>query len=125
MMLDRTWTFVKEAGGIIVVCTIVLWGLLTFPRHDNIDVDSSFGDGSQVAESGGETLRQSYGGRLGQLIEPVIEPLGFDWKIGIGIIGAFSAREVFVSTMGVVYSVGGDVQPCESICAKKSETTEH
>ena len=57
----------------------------------------------------GAQLRASYAGRLGRLIEPVIEPLGFDWKIGVGLIGSFAAREVFVSTMGVVYGVGGDV----------------
>ena len=54
-------------------------------------------------------MRESYGGRLGRAIEPAIAPLGFDWKIGVGIIGAFAAREVFISTMGVVYSAGGDV----------------
>jgi ferrous iron transport protein B len=53
-------------------------------------------------------LRQSYAGRLGHLIEPVIKPLGYDWKMGVGLISAFAAREVFVSTMGIVYSVGGD-----------------
>jgi ferrous iron transport protein B len=51
-------------------------------------------------------LRHSYGGRLGRWLEPVIAPLGFDWKIGVGLIGAFAAREVFVSTMGVVYGIG-------------------
>ena len=58
---------------------------------------------SQVA---GENLRQSFAGHLGRLIEPVIAPLGFDWKIGIGIITSFAAREVFVSTMSTVYNVG-------------------
>lgn len=53
-----------------------------------------------------EQLRQSYAGRLGHLIEPAIRPLGFDWKIGVGLVGSFAAREVFVSTMGIVYSVG-------------------
>jgi ferrous iron transport protein B len=53
-----------------------------------------------------EQLRQSYAGRLGHLIEPAIQPLGFDWKIGVGLVGSFAAREVFVSTMGIVYSVG-------------------
>ena len=51
-------------------------------------------------------LEKSYGGRLGKSLEPALEPLGFDWKIGIGLIGAFAAREVFVSTLGVVYGVG-------------------
>ena len=54
-------------------------------------------------------LENSYGGRLGRLIEPTIEPLGFDWKMGIGLVGAFAAREVFVGTMGVIYGIGGDV----------------
>ncbi|HMP83714.1 MAG TPA: ferrous iron transport protein B [Verrucomicrobiota bacterium] len=56
----------------------------------------------------GEALRHSFAGRMGQLIEPVIKPLGFDWKIGIGIVASFAAREVFVSTMSTVYNVGSD-----------------
>jgi ferrous iron transport protein B len=61
-------------------------------------------DGEEAAER----LQESYGGRLGQAIEPIIAPLGFDWKIGVGLVGAFAAREVFVSTMGVVYGIGAD-----------------
>src|SRR5688572_27329025 len=57
-------------------------------------------------EEAGENLRHSFAGRLGQLIEPTIHPLGFDWKIGIGIVSSFAAREVFVSTMSLVYNVG-------------------
>src|SRR4029079_18927727 len=57
-------------------------------------------------EAAGERLRQNFAGRLGRLIEPVIRPLGFDWKMGIGIISSFAAREVFVSTMSTVYNVG-------------------
>jgi ferrous iron transport protein B len=51
-------------------------------------------------------LERSFGGRLGKALEPALEPLGFDWKIGVGIVGAFAAREVFVSTMGLVYGLG-------------------
>ena len=58
-------------------------------------------------EEAGARLRGSFAGRLGRLIEPVIAPLGFDWKIGIGIVASFAAREVFVSTMSTVYNVGG------------------
>ena len=65
------------------------------------------------AEYAAARLEASYGGRLGHLVEPTIEPLGFDWKMGIGLIGAFAAREVFVSTMGVVYGLG-DAQDEES-----------
>ena len=57
------------------------------------------------SEESGQLLRASYGGRLGKALEPTIEPLGFDWKIGVGLIGAFAAREVFVSTMAVVYGL--------------------
>jgi ferrous iron transport protein B len=57
-------------------------------------------------QEAGERLRYSFAGRLGQLIEPAIKPLGFDWKIGIGIVSSFAAREVFVSTMSLVYNVG-------------------
>ncbi len=60
------------------------------------------------AAEAAERLRLSYGGRLGRLIEPTIAPLGFDWKIGVGLIGAFAAREVFVSTMGIVYGIGDE-----------------
>jgi len=60
------------------------------------------------AERSALQLANSYGGHLGHAIEPAIAPLGFDWKIGVGIVGAFAAREVFVSTLGIVYSVGGD-----------------
>ncbi|OPX22069.1 MAG: hypothetical protein B1H03_05380, partial [Planctomycetales bacterium 4484_113] len=67
--------------------------------------------GEELAESLAQLdssmqMRHSFAGRLGHVIEPVIHPLGFDWKIGVGLIGAFAAREVFVATMGVVYSVG-------------------
>ena len=92
MMWQRSSMFLREAGTVILACTIGLWALLSFPRHPGED-DS-------------ERLRKSYAGRLGHAIEPAIEPLGFDWKIGVGLIGAFAAREVFVSTMGVVYSAG-------------------
>ncbi len=89
MMWERSRVFVREAGTVILVCTIAIWALLSFPENDDPSAQ----------------LRESYGGQMGQVIEPVLEPLGFDWKTGIGIIGAFAAREVFVSTMAVVYGL--------------------
>jgi ferrous iron transport protein B len=65
--------------------------------------------GAEVSDEG-EQLRQSYAGRLGRAIEPVIEPLGFDWRIGIGLIASFAAREVLVSTLSIVYNVGKDAE---------------
>ncbi|RKY19900.1 MAG: ferrous iron transport protein B [Planctomycetota bacterium] len=130
MVWERARLFVTEAGTVILVCTIVLWALLTFPQDAELsrdfdaeqtavqaraEADPSL-DQDWLAEQrhqlglarDSELLRASWGGQLGQAIEPVIAPLGFDWKIGIGLIGAFAAREVFVSTMGVVYGMGDE-----------------
>jgi ferrous iron transport protein B len=104
MMWDRTRIFLTEAGTVILLCTVILWALLAFPRMSP-EREADLGPEEAAAVS----LQESYGGRLGKAIEPVIAPLGFDWKIGVGLIGAFAAREVFVATMGVVYGVGGDV----------------
>lgn len=115
-MYLRARMFVTEAGTVILACTVVLWALLAFPRdpalskdYDALRAGASDAIVAQLdAEETGERLRKSYGGQLGQAIEPVIAPLGFDWKIGVGLVGAFAAREVFVSTMGVVYGIGAD-----------------
>ena len=98
VMWERSRLFLKEAGSIILVCTVILWGLLTFPKPDVPPGDDPAAQATAI--------EQSYGGRIGKAIEPAIEPLGFDWKIGVGIVGAFAAREVFVSTMAVVYGIG-------------------
>jgi ferrous iron transport protein B len=110
MMKERSWVFVREAGTVILVCTIVLWGLLSFPRAPE---DSGAADAPATAHAAEaehraaqRQLENSYAGRLGKAIEPALAPLGFDWKIGVGIIGAFAAREVFVSTLGLVYGIG-------------------
>lgn len=119
MMWERTRMFLSEAGTVILACTVVLWALLSFPRtlpagapdYDAMIAAAPTAEAAGVVEKEreGALLRHSYGGRLGHAIEPAIRPLGFDWKIGVGMIGAFAAREVFVSTMGVVYSTGADV----------------
>jgi ferrous iron transport protein B len=111
MMWTRSRSFLTEAGTVIVAGSIVLWALLSFPRtplHPTAAVAGANADAAAEQEhvERSERLRHSYAGRLGHAVEPVLSPLGFDWKIGIGIIGAFAAREVFVSTMGVVYGVG-------------------
>ena len=68
-----------------------------------LDTQGGLSPGSPITR--GERLRNSFGGRLGRFMEPVLQPLGFDWRIGIGILGAFTAREVFVSTMGIVFDI--------------------
>jgi ferrous iron transport protein B len=115
MMWQRARAFLSEAGTVILAASIVLWALLNFPRHDSsaeaghVAIHAQGGaEAEQAAQElpESEIMNHSYGARLGHAIEPVIAPLGFDWKMGVGIIGAFAAREVFVATMGVVYSVG-------------------
>jgi ferrous iron transport protein B len=132
MMTSRASMFLREAGTVILGFTILLWALLSFPKDIQFTQDyeaqiSAAATEAQVTEltaaQDGERLRGSYGGRLGHALEPVIQPLGFDWKIGVGLIGAFAAREVFVSTMGVVYGVGGDVNE-ESVTLRERMRSE-
>jgi ferrous iron transport protein B len=118
MMWGKSSMFLREAGTVILACSIALWALLYFPHHVPAgapDYDAQAerapsADARQavLAEKQAAQLANSFGGRIGHAIEPAIKPLGFDWKIGVGIIGAFAAREVFVSTLGIVYAVGND-----------------
>ena len=118
----RTRKFLEDAGTVILTMTIILWALLTFPHSSDIETrydearagilattTDAAAQEEQLAElegrHAGEQLRYSIGGRAGRAIEPAIEPLGFDWRIGVGIIGAFAAREVFVSTLGIVFGI--------------------
>ncbi|MBW2713138.1 MAG: ferrous iron transport protein B [Deltaproteobacteria bacterium] len=118
MMWGRAKYFLTEAGTVILACTIVMWALLAFPKQPGLELQYQERINASISaeevvmlerELEGQLLRDSYAGKMGQFIEPVIEPLGFDWKVGVGLIGAFAAREVFVATMGVVYNVGGEV----------------
>ena len=119
MMWGKSSMFLREAGTVILACSIALWALLYFPRElpkGSPDYAALIAAGADRRRAGRarraasrpRTSRTSYGGRLGHAIEPAIAPLGFDWKIGVGLVGAFAAREVFVSTLGIVYAVGGD-----------------
>lgn len=115
-VFTRAWLFVKRAGTVILAISIILWALMYFPRSDQQSAVSNQQGGTTInsetavdgIESDGEQLRNSYAGRLGHLIEPVIAPLGFDWKIGVALIASFAAREVLVSTLSIIYNVGKD-----------------
>jgi ferrous iron transport protein B len=102
-MWERGSQFLKRAGTVIMAISIVLWFLLNYPKPAAPRLAGLNDEQKQALLS-----RESFGGRIGHAVEPLIAPLGFNWKIGIGLIGAMSAREVFVSTMGTVYSVGSD-----------------
>lgn len=125
MVISRSGDFLREAGTIILLCTIVLWALLAFPR---VAVDGAqsaaavamnepstrSGPGTQHSEPPPDgpravttraAIERSPGAAIGRALEPVLKPLGFDWKIGVGLVGSFAAREVFVSTMALVYGI--------------------
>jgi ferrous iron transport protein B len=95
-LLSRTSVFVKRAGTVILSISILLWALVYFPRA------APTPDGSVAANA---QIENSYAGRAGRLLEPAIKPLGFDWKIGIGLISSFAARETIISTLSIVYNV--------------------
>lgn len=120
-MLTRSGLFLKRAGTVILAISIVLWALMYFPRPAAVPPavpvtaeqtsagDQPAADDGEIAKAEeGEHLRNSYAGKLGHLIEPVIQPLGFDWKIGVALIASFAAREVLVSTLSIIYNVGKD-----------------
>ena len=88
-MFDRGKIFLRRAGTVILGLSIVLWALTTYPKSDS--------------EDGIAQLEHSAAGQIGKTIEPIIEPLGYDWKMGIGLVASFAAREVFVSTMSIIY----------------------
>jgi ferrous iron transport protein B len=90
-LLDRSKVFLRRAGTVILAVTLVLWVLLHLPLHDGKPPE----------------IEHSFAGMIGQTVEPVIKPLGFDWKIGIGLISSLAAREVIVGTLGTIYSVEG------------------
>jgi ferrous iron transport protein B len=111
-VFERSWLFVKRAGTVILAISIVLWALTYFPRTEGTS-DAFTRSADETAEAvtvtaEGSQLEQSYAGMLGHTIEPVIAPLGFDWKIGVALIASFAAREVLVSTLSIIYNVGKD-----------------
>lgn len=101
MMRSRASSFLREAGTVILAATILLWVLLSFPRVEPMPTSGA----DQTTYTTAPPLEQSYGGQIGKAIEPVMKPLGFDWKINTAIIGAFAAREVFVSTLGLIFGM--------------------
>lgn len=109
MMIEKVKVFIFDAGKIIVAISVILWALSSFgPGVPAGSGDASSQEANRVAADSktGVALENSYAAVLGKTIEPVISPLGFDWKIGIALITSFAAREVFVGTMATLYGVG-------------------
>lgn len=104
---SRGAIFVKDAGKIIMAISIVLWFLASFPK-------------SEPGET--QSIHHSYAAKIGQTIEPIIKPLGFDWKIGLGLVTSFAAREVVVSTLATIYNVeNADENPVPLMDAMKRD----
>jgi ferrous iron transport protein B len=108
-MGERGWIFLQRAGTVILGISIVLWFLAAYPKAP---------EGASMIEQ----RAHSYAGQLGHAIEPVIAPLGFDWRVGVGLVSSFVAREVFVSATGVIFGVEtdskGDTLPLRDALAK-------
>ncbi|OLD27139.1 MAG: ferrous iron transport protein B [Acidobacteria bacterium 13_1_40CM_3_55_6] len=123
-LLARSTVFLKRAGTVILSISILLWALVAFPRAGSTRLPlgeekgeralrAQFptlslpqGERAPASDSASQQIQNSFAGRAGRMIEPVIAPLGFDWKIGIGLISSFAARETIISTLSIVYNVG-------------------
>ncbi|MBN1615614.1 MAG: ferrous iron transport protein B [Deltaproteobacteria bacterium] len=135
-MWERGWLYLKKAGTIILGISILLWAMTTFPGLPEEEA-AQFQTARQAIEAGnigqGEkaerlaavdnqeaeaALLHSIAGRIGHAMEPFLKPMGFDWKIGTALIGAFAAKEVFVAQMGIVYSVGEADEESETLREK-------
>ena len=116
--------FVVRAGTVIFAMTIIIWALLYFPRPADVPFEVARENGVEITESSTSKeavmqqfsreidaayLEQSYMGRFGQLAQPIFDPAGYDWKITVGVLASFPAREVIISTLGITYALGGEV----------------
>ncbi|MEX0332810.1 MAG: nucleoside recognition domain-containing protein, partial [Puniceicoccaceae bacterium] len=117
-MLDRAWAFLKRAGTIIFALSIVLWFLMNYPHPEEPLPDVTIASLEQVEEPV-SSVEDSFAGMLGRGLEPAFAPLGYDWQITVGILSSFAAREVFVSTMAIIYRV--DEEESDSLVAAFQE----
>ncbi|MBU1695256.1 MAG: ferrous iron transport protein B [Verrucomicrobia bacterium] len=110
-MWKRGGLYLRKAGTLILGISIVMWALTSYPKLDR------FPEGLSEEARQAEALAHTAAGRIGHAIEPALRPLGFDWRIGTAMIGAFAAKEVFVAQLGIVYAVGSDEEAAEPLRA--------
>ena len=113
---EKVKAFVIEAGKVIFVISIILWGLASYGPSNKMELaeqeavtiatQNNMNETETADLVAGKQIEASYAGHLGKFIEPAIRPLGYDWKIGIALITSFAAREVFIGTMATIYSIG-------------------
>jgi ferrous iron transport protein B len=132
-MVEKAKIFVFEAGKVIMVISLILWGLSSFgpkdrmaavhAKYEQVERQGQMNAQELTKLKGTELLENSYAGIMGKTIEPIIHPLGFDWKIGIALITSFAAREVFVGTMATLYSVEDDGEESLMLREKMQQAT--
>ena len=121
---EKSWSYIKKAGTIILAASVLIWAITTFPSYEQGEDEAAAVAAAFMAEepeasedevlarveaaAGEAALEYSVAGRLGKLIEPAVRPLGFDWKIGVATVTGFAAKEIVVSTLGILYGVGGE-----------------
>jgi ferrous iron transport protein B len=142
---DRAWMYVRKAGTVIFAVSVLMWVIASYPKPRTYEIDQAVASGAVAIgnpEAAGdrvpgvcvrseadlasarsaEDLRASIAGQLGRFLEPALRPMGFDWRVGAGLIGAFAAKEVFVAQMGIVYALGGAEKKTESLRAALRES---
>ena len=112
-MWQRSWMYLRKAGTLILGISILLWLLMSFPQPAEFRVDRAAASGAvQLSETelaaarSAESLEFSLAGRIGRAIQPLMAPLGFDWRINTAFLGAFAAKEVFVAQLGIIFAMG-------------------
>ncbi|MDD5503842.1 MAG: ferrous iron transport protein B [Candidatus Omnitrophica bacterium] len=111
-MWERGWMYIKKAGSIILLISILIWAGFTFPR-----IEAKEGMDEEAAAA--MQMEQSVAGRIGKFVQPVVQPLGMDWRGGVALIAGVAAKEVVVSTLGTIYSLG-EVDPEDAEPLKES-----
>ncbi len=121
-MVERSWLYLRKAGTTILGISLLMWVMTSYPKPDPKDREVAALTASNPAATSAEENRRaaeaiehSAAGRVGRFIEPALRPLGFDWKIGVALVGAFAAKEVFVAQMGIIYSMGEADENSESL----------
>jgi ferrous iron transport protein B len=130
-MWERSVLYLKKAGTLILTASILIWFMTNYPA--NVEYSKDFDSAkAEVAEKydaptaepilaqldkeqASEKMALSYAGQFGHFVEPVIKPLGFDWKMGVGLVSAVAAKEVLVSTLATIYSVGDVEEDSQSL----------
>lgn len=137
--VHRAWLYLKKVGTVILAISIILWAMATFPKLSSEESDRFERERNEIAaeldsapneaaaaeiqlsldtadrQKREAELERSFIGRCGHALEPLLRPMGFDWKIGTSLLGAFAAKEVFVAQMGIVYKVGDEEENADSL----------